>query len=150
MKLIQVTNWVWRGSQPWSDADWYLVEKAGAQTVVKLNELKTGAQDEGWTKRGLGLGTYPIPDEEAQSELGDETRWRLSHAIDLVCQFQNEISPVFVHCTEGVDRTGIVIAAFRVLVQKWTPKAAYDEWVAMGSHHYAGLEKEWARRFPTP
>lgn len=35
--------------------------------------------------------------------------------------------PILVHCWHGSDRTGSVIAAYRIVFQNWTPAAALDE-----------------------
>lgn len=35
--------------------------------------------------------------------------------------------PVMVHCWHGSDRTGAVVAAYRIVFQDWTPAAALDE-----------------------
>lgn len=35
--------------------------------------------------------------------------------------------PVMVHCWHGSDRTGSVVAAYRIVFQNWTPAAALDE-----------------------
>ena len=42
------------------------------------------------------------------------------------------LQPVYVHCTEGVDRTGLIIALYRVIEQGWAPKDAHDEMMAHG------------------
>jgi protein tyrosine/serine phosphatase len=40
--------------------------------------------------------------------------------------------PVFVHCMQGRDRTGLIIALYRVIYEHWTPKDAHDEMMAHG------------------
>lgn len=40
--------------------------------------------------------------------------------------------PVFVHCMQGQDRTGVIIALYRVLYEGWAPKDAHDEMMALG------------------
>jgi protein tyrosine/serine phosphatase len=41
--------------------------------------------------------------------------------------------PVFVHCRQGRDRTGIVVAAYRMKIQGWPLAAAEEE---MDSFHF--------------
>jgi tyrosine-protein phosphatase SIW14 len=43
--------------------------------------------------------------------------------------------PVMVHCWHGSDRTGSVVAAYRVVFQGWTPAAALDE-LRFGGYGY--------------
>jgi tyrosine-protein phosphatase SIW14 len=50
-----------------------------------------------------------------------------------------------VHCEHGEDRTGLVIAAYRVLECGWSPAAAMDEAKRFGYHWFNfGLNKTWA------
>jgi tyrosine-protein phosphatase SIW14 len=42
--------------------------------------------------------------------------------------------PVFVHCDHGSDRTGMVIAAYRIKVQRWPATRAYQELIDSGFH----------------
>ncbi|HEX2861506.1 MAG TPA: hypothetical protein VHN79_07690 [Lacunisphaera sp.] len=35
--------------------------------------------------------------------------------------------PIMLHCWHGSDRTGSVVAAYRIVFQEWTPAAALDE-----------------------
>ncbi len=41
--------------------------------------------------------------------------------------FRDAPKPVIVHCWHGSDRTGSVVAAYRIVFQNWTPAAALDE-----------------------
>jgi tyrosine-protein phosphatase SIW14 len=45
--------------------------------------------------------------------------------------------PVLVHCWHGSDRTGAVVAAYRVAFQGWTPEQAVDELVNGGYGFHA-------------
>jgi hypothetical protein len=45
---------------------------------------------------------------------------------------------VYVHCREGKDRTGAVVARYREEVQGWNAKLAYDEAVRIG--FYPGFD----------
>ena len=40
--------------------------------------------------------------------------------------------PIYVHCEHGKDRTGLVIALYRVRYDGWTPERAAAEMAAMG------------------
>lgn len=43
---------------------------------------------------------------------------------------------VYVHCLHGVDRTGYMIAWYRIRVQGWAPKRAVKEMLDMGFHKF--------------
>jgi protein tyrosine/serine phosphatase len=57
-----------------------------------------------------------------------------AHRIDEVLDLMDDpkAQPVFVHCEHGVDRTGLVVALYRVKYQNWDIEAAHREMVAMG------------------
>lgn len=45
--------------------------------------------------------------------------------------------PTLVHCLHGEDRTGMVCAAYRILMQNWRPFVAIDEMYKFGFHQWA-------------
>lgn len=47
--------------------------------------------------------------------------------------------PVLLHCWHGSDRTGSVVAAYRIVFQNWTPTAALDEL----RHGGFGYHEKW-------
>jgi len=55
--------------------------------------------------------------------------------------------PLFIHCKLGEDRTGLIVALYRVLDQKWAAQDAYQEWVQDGFHVYLkGLSSYFTQR----
>ncbi len=58
---------------------------------------------------------------------------------------------VFVHCYYGRDRTGVMVAAYRMAQQHWTPDQAVAEMDSFGFHyHLYPAMKSYVRRFPIP
>lgn len=47
---------------------------------------------------------------------------------------KNQGKKIFVHCRYGDDRTGMMIAAYRMAVEGWTPKEAREEMEKFGFH----------------
>lgn len=43
-------------------------------------------------------------------------------------------SPIYIHCRHGHERTGFVIAIYRMQECGWPFEMAYAEWKAMGCH----------------
>ena len=67
---------------------------------------------------------------------------------------ENKGKKVFVHCRLGDDRTGMMVAAYRMAEEGWTADEAMTEMKAFGfssAHHFlcpglAGYEKEFPQR----
>lgn len=58
---------------------------------------------------------------------GDITRH--ADAIETIERCRREKTPVLVHCSAGAQRTGGVVAMYRVLVQGWTTEKAREEMI---------------------
>jgi protein tyrosine/serine phosphatase len=42
--------------------------------------------------------------------------------------------PILVHCQHGADRTGTMVAAYRIFIQGWNPEEAIRELPHFGFH----------------
>ena len=106
--FAKISDGVWRGAQPTAEG-MAALKRMGVKTIVNLRALHTDRDE----LRGLGLDyahlpcTALVPDEEVVVKF-------LKIATD------PERRPVFVHCQHGSDRTGVVIAAYRVVVMGWS------------------------------
>ncbi len=128
LRLVQeVDKNVWRGSQPLSQKEFDQLGKMGIKVIINIQRLgdKKIAIEEA---RALELGYkfIQIPMDANQTPT-DETIEKILTELQ-----RTENHPVYLHCTLGRDRTGLVFALYRVRVQGWTPEAAYKEWVSMG------------------
>ena len=47
--------------------------------------------------------------------------------MDCLLVISSAPKPMLVHCWHGSDRTGIVCAAYRIVMQGWTPEKALEE-----------------------
>lgn len=74
----------------------------------------------------LGLRFLHIPLHPIKSPTIAEVK----KALGLLIRHDNH--PIFVHCERGNDRTGIVIAAFRIKVEGWDFDKAIDEMKSFG------------------
>ncbi|MBM4063705.1 MAG: protein tyrosine phosphatase [Planctomycetes bacterium] len=121
---FQVSPEVYRCAQP-SSGEMRALAAFGVKSVVNLREHHSDDDEVAGT--GLEL-------REVQLGTSDLTYAQLCEALRAVLAAKK---PVVVHCWHGSDRTGAVVAAFRVAVQGWTPAAALDEMVAGGYGHSA-------------
>lgn len=55
------------------------------------------------------------------------------------------IEGIYVHCKHGVDRTGMVIASYRIIEQRWSVEDAIDEMMKHGFHriYFYWLPQLW-------
>lgn len=58
--------------------------------------------------------------------------WHYARAIGLMYRAAKEQQPVLVHCAAGSQRTGGVVAAYRLLIEKQSPATVYAELLSYG------------------
>ena len=110
----RVSDQLYRCAQP--DArDFGNLEALGIRSVLNLRAHHTDAPD--FAQNGLILLAEPM-------NAGDVTVAQLAAALR---KFRAAPKPVLVHCWQGSDRTGVFVAAYRLVFQGWTREAALDE-----------------------
>lgn len=112
--FFQIDSLVYRSSQP-SLSDTAAIRRAGIRTIVNLREYHS--DDKGFQKSGLTL----LRHEMNAGNVGD------SDLVTVLRMVDTAPKPVLVHCWHGSDRTGFVIAGYRVLVQGWSRAEAVKE-----------------------
>lgn len=118
-----------RGAQP-STSALPLLRSAGIKTIINLrNEPILVAQEAGAAKRA-GLNYINIP----MAVFETPTRQQLQKFLSTV----DKDGPVFVHCQKGEDRTGTMVAVYRIGRENWDANRAYQEMTAMGFKTYLG------------
>lgn len=113
--LYQMTPTLYRSRQPDSAAQ-PLLKKLGVLTVVDfINESDSKwLSDPAVTQVQIPLRSAHVDDADIIKSL---------RAI----QTAERNGPVLIHCKHGLDRTGLVAAMYRIVVQGWTKQAALDE-----------------------
>lgn len=76
---------------------------------------------------GFQFANYPL--SSVKKVNAEEEKW-IGEVLALMADPLNR--PVFIHCEHGADRTGLVIALYRVFYEGWTAKTAHDEMMKMG------------------
>jgi protein tyrosine/serine phosphatase len=79
--------------------------------------------------QGLGMNFFNFP-LNALKDIDDRESIMITQALQIMAD--PNFQPVYIHCEHGHDRTGLVVALYRVFDMGWTPKAAHDEMVALG------------------
>jgi len=127
IKLKQVSDSLWRGGQPDRQGMLELAE-LGISTIVSLRWHTETIQFEKDLARDLGLKYIGIP----LSYVVLPTRAEIADFLSAVNDPAH--SSVFVHCKHGVDRTGMMVAIWRMSQQGWSADRAYAEMEHMGFH----------------
>ncbi len=116
----QVDEHIYRGAQP-APGGFKSLAKLGVKTVIDLRGGKehTAAEEElvkaaGMRYIHIPLGGYSAPTNEEVAKIlaifNDSAGW-----------------PVFVHCRRGADRTGTVVACYRISHDHWSNEKALTE-----------------------
>jgi protein tyrosine/serine phosphatase len=121
----QVSQGLYRGGRP-DEAGIHRLAEMKVKTIIDLeNDEKVVDQERTWaTSLGMDFVWEPMTGtNRPNDQVVDQT---------LALLKDKECYPVFVHCMQGHDRTGVIIALHRVFNEGWTPKAAKDEMEALG------------------
>ena len=118
--LYKVNGHLYRGGQP-TEAGLQQLKQLGVKTIIDLRENDDRAKrEEIWAKAaGIRFINYP------ESGWFKPDRSRVDAIIKEIDNPKNQ--PVFVHCQRGSDRTGTVIAVYRISHEGWTGRQANDE-----------------------
>lgn len=139
----QVAPGIIRGAQPMADG--YATLKAmGINTVVNLRKH----HGERKAVETAGMRYVAIP----MSYWWVVEPALVRKALSVLADPANQ--PVFIHCSTGLDRTGVVVAVYRMEVDGWSREEALQEMEAFGFHDiWFELKKtvrEWRRRTTAP
>jgi len=121
----EVTPLLYRGAQPSRDG-FKALAAMGVDIVV--DGRLSGQDSERKVVTALGMRYVSIP-------------WHCLFPKDktfakfLVLLRDNPKKKIFVHCRYGDDRTGMMIAAYRMGVENWSAQEAWDEMQQFGFNH---------------
>ena len=137
---------VYRGGQPTAEG-WAHLRSLGVTTVVKLND-PTESFNQGEDAPAVAQGMrvlvntmHPIGgDDPFELLLGPS----FSQAAQAVQGIATAPGPVYVHCSHGRDRTGLIVGLYRVFIDGVTPEVAHAEMLADGFRSInRGLDNVW-------
>lgn len=122
----KVDDGLYRGGQPNADGFRQLA-RMGITTVVSLRAYGHTArqeQDERRIVESLGMRWVSLP---------MRMYWRPTDGqVDAFLAITRAPGATFIHCQHGEDRTGSLVAVYRVARHGWTPEQAYAEAVELG------------------
>jgi protein tyrosine/serine phosphatase len=117
----RVSPGVFRGAQPGQDG--YATLKAmGIRTVIDMRTTESEKKQ----VEAAGMKAVAVPVEMSRDGLKE----KVEKIVALMADPANQ--PVYLHCRHGQDRTGIVVAAYRMKRQGWSLAEAEAEMQAFG------------------
>jgi tyrosine-protein phosphatase SIW14 len=119
----QVDAQVYRGGQPTDEGLQYLA-KLGVKTIIDLREAGDRSNAEQRVVTGAGMKYVNVP----MTGLTPPTDAEITGILAILGD--STTGPAFVHCRRGADRTGAVIAAYRIDHDKWDNARALKDAMA--------------------
>jgi tyrosine-protein phosphatase SIW14 len=116
----EVNARLFRGGQP-RQGGLKKLASLGVKTVINLRGDDKLMLEEEREAKSLGMRFFNLP----LSLGGRPSRDQIARALALIDAPENQ--PVFVHCHKGADRTGVVVAAYRITHDHWTGEEAQRE-----------------------
>jgi tyrosine-protein phosphatase SIW14 len=136
----QVNPKLFRGAQP-SAGGMEQLQKLGVKTVVDLRESGARAEAEKKVVEGLGMRYVNVPMKGFHTPEAGQVA-QVLHIID-----DNTDGSVFVHCRRGADRTGTVIAVYRIAHDGWDNGKALAEARALGMSRFQMAMQHYVRDY---
>ena len=134
--LYRVSDALYRGDQP-SPLGMENLKKLGLKTILNLRSFHSDRDEIGET----GLAYEHIYMKPWHPEEEDVVRF-----LKIVTDPKR--TPVLVHCQHGADRTGTMIAVYRIAVQGWSKAEAIREMTegGFGFHQTWGNLPKWIQK----
>jgi protein tyrosine/serine phosphatase len=133
----RVTDNLYRGGQPTSDG-FSTLHGMGVGIVVDFREKPIDMATEKRQVESLGMKSIDIPWSANHEPSSDQ----IVEFLDLVRA--NPDTKIYVHCRRGADRTGAMIAAYRIAIEH---KSAADAVSEMHRYHYDWLFRSQLKRY---
>ncbi len=136
----EVDQTVWRGGAPTDEALREL-KSLGVSTVVDLRQEGPGRQHERELVEQLGMRYQHVPLRSTTAPTQDEIKQILGFLLG------QPSGKVYVHCLRGKDRTGTVIACYRIQHDGWDNQRALEEAKSYGMSSLEWKMQAFIRHF---
>lgn len=119
-RFARVNERLYRGAQPRKEGFSQLAE-LGITTVINLRNDDERALIEEADAKAAGLRYFNVP----FNRLGPPSEAQVDQVLSLIDDEENGV--IFLHCQRGQDRTGMVVALYRISREGWTDQQAIRE-----------------------
>ena len=138
--FYKVDDHVYRGAQPTDQGLKYLAG-IGVKTILDLRGAGRRSSEEERAVTALGMHYVNVP----MSGFEPPTEAQISKALELLEDTAS--GPVFVHCRRGADRTGAVVAAYRIESSHWDNARALREAISEGMSFFQLPRQSYIMKF---
>lgn len=133
----RVTDTLFRGGQP-ASAGFSTLRDMGVGLVINFRDELAELATEKHEVESLGIKYVGIP----WSGHDEPSTAQVVEFLDLIRANPN--TKIFVHCKRGADRTGVMVAAYRIAIEHEPVSQAVSE---MYRFHYAGFWLPQLKRY---
>lgn len=127
--LHQLTPWLYRSAQP-SEDGYREIERLGVKRVINLRAFHSDKDEAAGTaveREELSVKTWHLEDEDV---------------VRVLRIVKDPASgPYLIHCQHGADRTGLMCAMYRIVIQGWSREEALRELTDGGYGFHAWIWK---------
>lgn len=142
--FLKVDDHVYRGAQPTNSGFTDLAD-LGIKTIVDLRDIGEHSQaEERDLATSLGMRYVSIPMQGMATPKDDQVA-----AVEALLN-DTTSGPVFVHCKRGADRTGTVIAVYRIAHDGWDSKRALSEAKSDGMSIFQRAMQHYVSEYKPP
>jgi len=140
--FAKVNEKLFRGAEP-SEAGMKSLKQVGAKSIIDLR--KPGEVWKG--ERTAALANGMVYTNVPLRGLGAPADQQVKIVLDLIDALP---APVFVHCEHGCDRTGTIIACYRIARDQWSAASALAEAERYGLSDFERGMKKYIKEFGKP
>src|SRR5215467_682810 len=134
----QVNENLYRGGQP-TEEGFKNLSKLGVKTIVDLRETSSRSNWEEKIVKGLKMKYVAVPMLNCPSPE--------QAAKVLAIMNDQSAGPVFIHCRRGADRTGTLVACYRISHDNWENEKALQEARSLGMRWWEWTMFKFVRAF---
>ncbi len=134
--VARVAPGIYRGAQP-QPSGYATLKKLGVRTVINLR----ARHSEKAAVEAAGMRSIEVPIRIPGTLTAEAMRRVVADMADPNNQ------PVFVHCAQGRDRTGVAVAVYRMEMDRWSNAEAEAEMQAFGFNHVWIHLKRFVRNY---
>lgn len=132
----RVASGIYRGALPEKNG-YETLKKLGIKTVIDMRTTGSEKAD----VEAAGMKSIAVPIQMSRNGL----QAKVDQVVALMSDPTNQ--PVYVHCRHGQDRTGIVVAAYRMKHQGWSLADAETDMQAFGFNDVWVNFKKFIRQY---